>query len=371
MDGMLRGWLVYNMTGSATNLGLVCLAAGVPLVVISFFGGVVADRVDRMKFLLVTQVMAGLISLITGILIATKVILFWHFIVLAMLQGITFAFIAPLRQSIIVRLAKPGNLMSAIALSSTSFNIMAIAGPAAVGILLTFMLPEYVYYTIVGFFAAGIVLLSFINLPREAAGATGAFHLDVAEGFRFIAGNRQILVLLLVALVLSFFCVPYIYMMPALAVGTLKLDQKGLGFLLAAAGIGALIGSLAAGSLAAIKHKGILMLVLVFIFGCGVALCAQFQSFPLAMLMILCASVCGTANATLNNTMLLMGTPPALHGRVISIFTMTAALTPIGALPMGAMADFIGIPFTFLIAGSIAVLFAILLWLFAPAMRRI
>ena len=71
---MLRGWLVYNMTGSATNLGLISLAAGVPLVLISFFGGVVADRVDRLKFLLVTQVMAGLISLITGILIATKLI---------------------------------------------------------------------------------------------------------------------------------------------------------------------------------------------------------------------------------------------------------------------------------------------------------
>jgi len=371
MDGMLRGWLVYNMTGSATNLGLVSLAAGVPLVLISFFGGVVADRVDRMRFLLVTQVMAGLISLLTGILIATKLIVFWHFIVLAILQGITFAFIAPLRQSIIVRLAKPGNMMSAIALSSSSFNIMAIAGPAAVGLLLTFMLPEYIYYTITGFFAVGIVLLSFINLPREAAGATGAFHLDVAEGFRFIAGNRQIVVLLLVALVLSFFCVPYIYMMPALAIGTLKLDQTGLGFLLAAAGVGALIGSLAAGSLSAIKHKGILMMVLIFIFGTGIVLCAQFNSFPLAMLMILCASICSTANATLNNTLLLMGTPPALHGRVISIFTMTAALTPIGALPMGAMADFIGIPSTFLIAGLIAVVFAICLWIFAPALRKV
>ena len=131
---------------------------------------------------------------------------------------------------------------------------MAIAGPAAVGLLLTFMLPEYVYYiTITGFFAVGIVLLSFINLPRKHTDASKAFHLDVAEGFRFIAGNRQIVVLLLVALILSFFCVPYIYMMPALAVGTLKLDQTGLGFLLAAAGVGALIGSLAAGSLSRCK----------------------------------------------------------------------------------------------------------------------
>lgn len=97
---------------------------------------------------------------------------------------------------------------------------------------------------------------------------------------------------------------------------------------------------------------------------------ARFQSLPLAMLLILCASVCGAANMTLNNTMLLMGAPPALHGRVIIIFTMTAALTPIGALPMETAADLIGIPTTFLIAGPIAMLFAIVLWLCNPAMNR-
>jgi predicted MFS family arabinose efflux permease len=179
------------------------------------------------------------------------------------------------------------------------------------------------------------------------------------------------MLLLLIAIILSFFCVPYLYMMPALAIGVLKLDQKALGFLLASAGIGALIGSLATGSLSNMKHKGVLMLVLLLAFGGGVALCAQFNSFPLALVLILCAAVSGTAFTTLNNTMLLMKTPPALHGRVISIFTMTSALTPIGALPMGAMADFIGIPSTFLIAGSIAILFAILLWLFAPSMRNV
>jgi MFS family permease len=371
MDGMLRGWIVYNMTGSAASLGLVSLAAGVPLVIISFFGGVVADRVDRLKFLLVTQAMAALIALTTGVLIATRLIEFWHFILLAMMQGITFAFIAPLRQSIIARLVQPSNLMSAIALSSTSFNIMGIAGPAAVGLLLTFMLPQYVYYLIVGFFVAGIALLSLINLPREEAKAAGAFHLDLAEGFRFIGSNRRILALLMIALIPAFFCIPYIYMMPALAIKTLRVDQAGLGFLLASAGVGALIGSLTAGSLTGLKNKGTLVLVLLFTFGCGIALVAQFQSLALAMLLIFSASISSTTYMTLSNTMIIMGTPPALHGRVISIFTMTAALTPIGALPLGAAADYFGIPATFLVAGSIAMLFALIMWLFVPALKKV
>jgi MFS family permease len=371
MDGMLKGWLVYNMTGSAADLGLITLAAGIPLVLMSFFGGVIADRVDKRKLLLVTQVMAGLIALTTSILLSTKLIQFWHFIIFAILQGATFAFIAPLRQSIVPKLVRPEHLVSAISLTSTSFNFMGIAGPVAVGLLLTFLLPEQVYYIIVTFFVVGVVLLSFMKVPRNIIDSSKAFYLDLVEGFRFIAGDRKIMLLLLIALVLSFFCAPYIYMMPALAVGTLKLDQTGLGFLLAAAGVGALIGSLATGSLASIKNRGIVMLVLICTFGCGVALAAQFQSFQLAMLLILCAGISGAAMATLNNSLLLMSTPSALHGRVISIFTMTAALTPIGAFPMGAMADFIGIPFTFLIAGSIAVLFAIFLFLFAPALRKV
>jgi MFS family permease len=370
MDGMVKGWLVYKMTGSAADLGMVTLAAGVPLVLMSIFGGVIADRVDKQKLLVITLVFATLVGVATSILLATKLIQFWHFIVLAILQGGTFAFIAPLRQSLVPRLVHPGHLVSAVSLTATSFNFMAIAGPIAAGLLLTILSPEQVYYVIISLLATGTVLLSFMKVPTTTADSGKTFYLEMAEGLRFIAGSRQIVLLLVIALVLSFFCAPYIYMMPALALGTLKLDQAGLGLLLAAAGLGALIGSLAAGSLASIRKRGALMLILLFAFGGGVALVAQFQVLPLAMLLLLTAGVSGTALATLNNSLLLMSTPSSLHGRVISVFTMTSALIPIGALPMGAVADAIGIPSTFLIAGSIVVLFAIVLWLFVPAIRK-
>jgi MFS transporter, DHA1 family, staphyloferrin A biosynthesis exporter len=370
MDGMVKGWLVYKMTGSAADLGIVTLAAGVPLVLMSMFGGVIADRVDKQKLLVITLVFATLIGVATSILLAAKLIQFWHFIVLAILQGGTFAFIAPLRQSLVPRLVHPEHLVSAVSLTATSFNFMAIAGPIVAGLLLTMLSPEQVYYVIISLLAAGTVLLSLMKVPLTIADSGKAFYMEMAEGLRFIAGNRQIVLLLVIALVLSFFCAPYIYMMPALALGTLKLDQAGLGLLLAAAGLGALIGSLAAGSLASIRKRGALMLVLLFAFGGGVALVAQFQALPLAMLLLLAAGVSGTALATLNNSLLLMSTPSSLHGRVISVFTMTSALVPIGALPMGAVADHIGIPLTFLIAGLIVVLFAIVLWLFVPAIRK-
>jgi MFS family permease len=371
MDAMIKGWLIYKLTGSAANLGLVTLAAGVPLIIMSLFGGVIADRVNKQKLLMAMQIIAMLLAVIVSVLLSTNLIQYWHFIAFSIVQGLIFALIAPLRQSMVPRLVQSENLVSAISLTSTSFNLMGIAGPVAAGLLLTVMLPEQVYYVIIAFYAAGTVLLAFMKAPPHIAAASNkAFHLDMIEGFRYITGNRKIRLLLVVAFILSFFCAPYIYMMPALALGTMKLDQTGLGFLLAASGVGALTGSLATGFLASIKRRGILLLALIPAFGCGIALSAQFQSLPPAMLMLLCAGICGTAFATLNNSLLLLTTPSTLHGRVISVFTMTMALTPIGALPMGGLADSIGIPLTFIAAGGIAIVFALFLWLFVPYMKE-
>lgn len=370
MDTMIKGWLIFRMTGSAADLGLVTMAAGVPLILVSLFGGVVADRVDRLKSLVVTQFLALFIAITTATLLATQLIQFWHFIALAILQGLTFAFIAPLRQSIIARLVPPAELTSAVALSSASLNIMGILGPVSVGLMLTFLQPEQVYIIIIACYICGAAMLMLIKLQHDYSPAARPFHLDMAEGFRFIGAEGSVLGLLLVALVSSFFCIPYIYMLPALASKVLKVDQVGFGFLCAAAGAGSLIGSLAAGSLSGVKRKGSLVLVLMVIFGAFIALSAQFQLYWVALLSIMFAALAGTAYMTLCNTMVLKDTPANLHGRVISIFTMAIGFTPLGGLPMGAMADQIGLPDTFMASGSIAVLFAIIMWLFVPALKK-
>jgi predicted MFS family arabinose efflux permease len=193
----------------------------------------------------------------------------------------------------------------------------------------------------------------------------------MVEGFKYIGSNRKILVLLLIALVPALLSLPYIYMLPALALGWLKEGQVGLGLLMAAAGVGALTGSLIVGSLSAVKSKGLLVLALMFIFGTSVCLVAQVQIFPWVAIMLFFAAVSSTAYMTMDNTLILSSVPHNIHGRIISIFVMTMGLTPIGALPMGFLADHIGIPATFLIAGCVAVLFALAIYIFAPAIRKI
>lgn len=370
MDTMTKGWLIFKMTGLAADLGIVTLAAGVPLIITSFFGGVIADRVDRHKSLLVTQAAAIGIAITMTVLLMTHLLQYWHFILLAALQGTVFAFVAPLRQSIVARLVKPANLLNAVALSSASFNIMGVAGPALAGLLLTFIPAYQVYYIIIGLYATGAITLVFIKLTAETAVRDRPFHLDMLEGFRYIGSNRKILVLLLIALVPALFSLPYIYMLPALALGWLKEGQVGLGFLMAAAGVGALTGSLIVGSLSAVKSKGTLVLALMFMFGTSVCLVTQVQTFPWVAMMLFFAAVSSTAYMTMDNTLILSGVPHSIHGRIISIFVMTVGLTPIGALPMGFLADHIGIPATFLIAGCVAMFFAVAIYIFATAIRK-
>jgi len=370
MDMMIKGWLIFEMTGLAVDLGIVTLAAGVPLIITSFFGGVIADRVDRHKSLLITQAAAIGIAVTMTILLITHLLQYWHFILLAALQGTVVAFIAPLRQSIVARLVKPANLLNAVALSSTSYNIMGVAGPAVAGLLLTFLPAYQVYYIIIGLYAMGAITLVFISLPAEAAVKDRPFHLDMVEGFRYVGRNRKILVLLLIALVPSLLSLPYIYMLPALALGWLKEGQAGLGFLLAAAGVGALTGSLMVASLSAVKSKGTLVLALMFMFGTSVCMVTQLPIFAWVAIMLFFAAVSSTAYMTMDNTLILSSVPQSIHGRIISIFVMTMGLTPIGALPMGFLADHIGIPATFLIAGCVAVLFALAIYIFAPAIRK-
>ena len=136
MDMVVRGWLIFQMTGSALALGIVSLASGVPIVVISVFSGAIADRVHKRNTLILFQSGAAVIALTIAALIATGSIQWWYFIIAAILQGIIFSFIAPLRQALIPELVERRYLLNAVALGSASLNIMRIAGPSLAGILL-------------------------------------------------------------------------------------------------------------------------------------------------------------------------------------------------------------------------------------------
>jgi MFS family permease len=370
MDMVVRGWLIFQMTGSALALGTVTLASGVPIVVISVFTGAVADRVHKRNMLIMFQSTAAAIALTIAILIATGAIQWWHFIIAAILQGTVFSFIAPLRQALIPELVERKYLLNAVALGSASLNIMRVLGPSLAGILLA-VIGAWITYGIVTFsYGLGALLLTMISIPLITGNKRDSVFSDIAQGLRFIRGNRNITLLLITAFIPTVFGLPYIYMMPVLAGGVLKVGETGLGWMMGTIGLGALTGSLAIGSLEAFRRKGLLMILLVLLFSACLCLLSFSGSFALTLVLLYFIGLGATGYFTLNNTLIIHNTPHAMLGRVTSIFWITFGLMPIGAMPMGALAEAVTVPTALLIEGAIVMLFAVMMLIFSKRLRR-
>ena len=370
MDMVVRGWLIFQMTGSALALGIVSLASGVPIVVISVFSGAIADRVHKRNTLILFQSGAAVIALTIAALIATGSIQWWYFIIAAVLQGIIFSFIAPLRQALIPELVERRYLLNAVALGSASLNIMRIAGPSLAGILLAIIGSAMTYGIITMNYGIGAVLLLFISIQFIANEQKPTVFSDIAQGFQFIRSNRNILLLLIIAFIPTIFGLPYIYMMPVLAGKVLNVGETGLGWMMATIGLGALIGSLAIGSLENFRRKGMLIMILVLLFSTGLCLIAFSKSFALTLILLFFIGMGATGYFTLNNTLIIHNTPYNMLGRVTSIFWITFGLMPIGALPMGALAEAVSTPTALLIEGSIVAIFAVIMLAFSKRIRR-
>jgi MFS family permease len=358
------------MTGSALALGIVSLASGVPLVLISVFSGAVADRVHKRNTLVLFQSSAAVIALTIATLIATGSIQWWHFIIAAVLQGTIFSFIAPLRQALIPELVERRFLLNAVALGSASLNIMRIAGPSLAGILLATIGSALTYGTITFSYGTGAILLLFISIQFIVREKRAPVTSDIAQGFKFIRTNPGILLLLIIAFIPTIFGLPYIYMMPVLAGKVLNVGETGLGWMMATVGLGALTGSLAIGSLENFRRKGVLMMMLVLLFSTGLCLLAFAKSFALTLVILYFIGMGATGYFTLNNTLIIHNTPHNMLGRVTSIFWITFGLMPIGALPMGALAEAVTAPTALLIEGAIVALFAIIMLVFSKRIRQ-
>ncbi|MCK4362475.1 MAG: MFS transporter, partial [Dehalococcoidia bacterium] len=254
-----RNWLVYEMTGSALVLGIVIAAWGLPILLLSLYGGAVADRLKKRDLLIVTQVANGIITLIIAILIATGGIALWHLIAAAALTGIIFAFHVPARLAIIPELVHKRELLNAIALNSTGMNLSRFVGFAIGGALLGAIGVAGVYYVVVVcFFVSAALLFMLPVVEKVRQRVVTSIKVDLVEGLRYIYHSPLLRSLLAMAFVSIAFGLPYMNLMPVFAVDIFNVGEFGLGLLLGMAGLGSLIGSLILASLGDFRRKGLL-----------------------------------------------------------------------------------------------------------------
>lgn len=363
MQQVAQSWLVYRLTGSASMLGVLAVTQNGPLLVAGPVAGVFADRHDKRRILVGTQILAALLALALGAITVAGVVRPWHIVILALLLGFVNAIDMPTRQAFIVEMVGLPDLTNAIALNSALVNGTRLIGPALAGLAIgvigegwCFILNGLSYVPVVFAF----LVMTSAALPRRHGSRSVAGELR--EGLAYIRQTRSVAILLGLLGISSLAGIPYMVILPAFTARILHGDAKLLGLLMAAAGAGALLGALI---LAARRSTVGLEKMAVLgggLFGLGLAALALAHTPLAAGLMIFIVGIGFMLQMAASNSLMQMVVPNHLRGRVMSIYmALFLGGMPIGGLVAGWLADRIGEPPVLALGGGLVLLASVAL----------
>lgn len=373
MDMVVTGYVAYDISGAAAAIGVVSLGATVPMMLLGLFGGAVADRFPKRRVLTITQGAIGLAALINAVLVLSGVVRIWHLVLVAMLQGVAFAFNMPARQAFIAQLVSRERLTNAIALHSASANFARVIGPSLAGglIALPFFGPGHVYLLMFAMYVSVVVRLSRIPQRGESQAESRPSPLrSIVDGLRYIRSNAIVFTLLLLACVPMMLASPYQQLMPVFAKDIFGVGPAGLGLLLTLSGVGALTGSLLIASLSNFGKRGLLQMALGMSFGLAVAVFAFGRSFELALVVLLVAGTASGGFQALNGSLIISQSDSAYTGRVMSVYMLTFATMDIGVVTFGALADRFSAPVVVGIGGLLVTAIFAAVGLLHPTYRQ-
>jgi MFS family permease len=347
MQIVAQGWLVYQITNSPFALGAVSMARAVPMIVLPFFGGTVADRVARLRLLKVTQTLSFLVALPLGFLVAFGVVQVWEVALIGFLSGAVNAFDQPTRQALLPDLVQRADLTNAIALNSASWQGSAMIGPAAAGLAIaTLGLATAFFINAFSYLAVVAALFMMRGVPErvERSRRTGLAE-DVLGGLRYVGTTRFVLTLILLTVVANVFGRSYQQFLPVFARDALGQGGGGLGLMTSATGVGTMVAAVAVAAMGDVGRKGMIMVVSMTAFAGCLLLFTMTHSFPIAVLLLFGVGVTNFTLSTMTITMLQLFVPGEVRGRVLSLVTIAAqGLSPLGALFIGSAAEWIGTP---------------------------
>ncbi len=362
-----QSWLVFELTNSAFLLGVVGFLGSIPIFVLSLFGGVLADRVNKRNILIFTQVTFMFLAFLLAVLTQFKLITPLQIMFIALFNGIVMAFDAPARQSIVVELVGKKHLFNAIALNSVAFNSSRIIGPAIAGVLVSVIGMSGCFYLNGISFLAVIIALFFIRLGTGAVRSNNSALKDLKEGLVFISHHRLILALVSMVGAMSLFGISYVILMPVFVNHVLHAGVKGLGVLMSSAGLGALIGALILARLGDFKYKGRFLIGSAFLFSLSLIIFSLSKNYALAVFSLILIGCTSVIPIALINTLLQINVPDAFRGRVMSLFMITfAGIMPFGNLISGGLAQSLGVSAALFFCGLIClVLFTLINFVFS------
>lgn len=356
MQSVTQAWLLTRLSDSPLALGLLGAASSAPMLIFVLFGGLVSDRSNRQRIIMITQSLSLLQALVMALLTLSGVVRPWHIIALAALLGAINAFDIPARQAFIVELVGPDHLPNAIALNSTGFNVARVVGPAIGGLLVAavgegicFLLNAVSYLAVLW----GLWLIRVdARLTRRPTQVTGASA--VAAGVRYAIARPELTRVLALVGVVSAVAISYRTFLPAMARNILGVGAWRYGLLMAAAGVGAGLGGFVlAGMRLRVASYGRLLpaSLVVFSFALGAfALCRVYNTSLLLLSVVGCG---GILYFNASNTSVQLSVDDEYRGRVMSLYTlMHQGTATFGSLALGVVADRYGTPIA-LLSGAV------------------
>jgi len=361
MQTTAQQWLVYQLTGSELSLGAVTFASFIPVLVLSLGMGVIVDRVERRRLLVITQTLFMITAAALAVLTLTGVIEYWHIILLALLTGFGNALDMPARQAFNIDLVERDDVLNAIALNSSVFNGARIIGPAiggavvaAVGAGPAFGLNAVSFLAVIG---ALLMMRLPPFMPPERRG-TG-WH-ELRQGLADLVHNRTVLGLVSMVAAFNLVGFPYVVLLPVFAAEVLGTGAAGLGQLLAAQGVGALVGALGLAFLGDRQAKGPMILANRAMLPVAILLVGLSKTPSISMLGLALGGYAQINQLAMTNTLIQLAVPDELRGRVVSTYTWAlGGFWPLGSLLTGWMAERMGSADAVLALAGISALIAL------------
>lgn len=372
MQNVAQGWLVLTLTNSAFWLGVVGFAASIPFLLFTLFGGVIADRVNKRRLLLVTQTAMMLLAFTLAALTWLKIVTVWEVIALSFLNGMANAMNTPSYQALVPRLVPREDLTNAIALNSAQFNMSRILGPTLGGYAMAiFGMAGNFFLNGLSFLAVLFALLR-IQYPEQERGHHPGFLTSLRQGFGYLHQRPEMLVLVGMTAVSSFLALPFITFIPFFARMQLHTDETGLGWLMAASGLGAVLGAVTVAAKGTIRHRGRVVVIAGIVFFAAIVGLCYSQVFVLSQCCVLVEGYSAIVMISSFNVAFQHLASDEMRGRVLSIYaTCFLGLPPIGALLVGELSRHIPTGHVLAAMAALAAAIYVGFYLFSRPLREL
>ena len=332
MQTVAQGWLVLQMTDSAFLLGVDGFLATGPMLLFSLFGGVVADRVERRKIMLLSQYLQMGFAFILAMLIWFGQVQVWHIFLLSFLTGSAQSFSGPAYISLLPLLVRRSDVPNAVAMNSMQFNLARVIGPLLAGLTLAAWGPAICFALNGLSFVAVIIALLMIKTPNVApAGESRGIMDEMRAGFQFVLKRRTLMLLTFLAFAGTFLGMPMVTFLPVVAKSIFAMNASGYASMLTVYGIGSVVGALAIAATAHQPNKGRLALLLQLVFACLLIAFGLTKLLPISLVILFFSGAAIVAVIALYSSLVQLTTTDAMRGRVMSIFMLAFR----GGMPLG------------------------------------